>query len=111
MNNPTKHNVSKSGRWIPLSSRDLEFDMCTEMRRATVDLIRGNPPTNLLGLLMVNREPIRVDEAAERLNKPVEKVEWVAEQLAEEDLCESITKDGVTWVFGFAAFNSRNAFS
>lgn len=106
----TTSNVDNPDRWIPLSSRDLEFDMCSEMRRATVDLIRGNPPSNLLGLLMVTQEPIRIDEAAEQLNKPVEKVEWVIEQLAEEDLCESITKNGITWVFGFAAFSSRNSF-
>ncbi len=84
--------------------------MCSEMRRATVDLIRGNSPSNLLGLLMVSDEPIRIDEAAEQLKKPIEKVEWVVEQLAEEDLCERMTKDGITWVFGFAAFSSRNSF-
>jgi hypothetical protein len=103
-------NVKKSERWIPLSSQDIEFDMCTEMRRATVDLIRGDPPSNLLGILMVAHGPIRIDDVAEQLDKPVEKVEWIIDQLAEEDLCERITKDGVSLVFGFAAFSSRNAF-
>lgn len=92
-----------------MGSQDMEFDMCTEMRRATVALIRGDKPRNLLGLLMVNHEPIAVDDVAQELDKPIEEIEWIIEQLEEEDLCERITRDGVTKVYGFAAFSARNA--
>jgi hypothetical protein len=95
-------------RWIPMGSQDMQFDMYTEMRRAAVDLIRGNQPTNLLGILMVTHEPIPVAEIAARLQKPVGQVEWIIEQLEEEDLCERMTRDGITRVFGFAAFSARN---
>ncbi len=99
-----------SERWIPMGSKDMEFDMYAEMRRATVDLIRGSEPSNLLGILMITREPIPIKEVAERLEKPVGQVEWIIEQLEEEDLCERLIKDGVTKVFGFAAFSPRNTF-
>ena len=96
--------------WIPLGSRDLDFDMCTEMRRATVDLLRGNKPSSVLGILMANRDSdVTVEQMADQLGRPVGAVAWTIEKLEEEDLCERISHDGVTRVVAFAAFSARNA--
>jgi DNA-binding transcriptional regulator GbsR (MarR family) len=84
--------------------------MCSEMRRATVDLLRGDKPSSVLGILMANRESdVTVEEMADQLGRPVGAVAWTIEKLEEEDLCERISHDGVTRVVAFAAFSARNA--
>jgi hypothetical protein len=108
---PEQANPSQAREpWIPLGSRDLEFNMCAEMRRATVDLLRGNKPSSVLGILMANRDGnVTVDEMADQLGRPVGAVAWTIEKLEEEDLCERISHDGVTRVVAFAAYSQRNA--
>jgi hypothetical protein len=103
--------MSAQAEWIPLGSRDLEFDVCTEMRRATVDLIRGNKPSSVLSILLMNRdrESIPIEEMATQLDKPLGEVEWAIEMLEGEDLCERIDEDGKTSVVAFAAYSTRNA--
>lgn len=96
--------------WVPLGSRDLEFDIYTEMRRATVDAIRGNPPRSVLGMLVASPEAMpTLQDMADRLDQPVGAVAWAVEKLEEEDLCERVTQDGITRVVAFAAYSARNA--
>jgi hypothetical protein len=101
----------RSDEWIPLGSDDLEFDVYTELRRATVDIIRGGKPRSVLSVLLMNREreSIPIDEIAEQLGKPIGEVEWSVEMLQGEDLCERIDESGSTKVVPFAAYSVRNA--
>jgi hypothetical protein len=102
--------MSVHEQWLPLGSRDLEFDMCIEMRRATVDVIRGNRPSSVLGILMMSRDAaVTVEEIAEQLDRPVGEVSWTVEKLEEEDLCERVNRAGVTQIVAFAAFSARNS--
>jgi predicted transcriptional regulator len=101
--------MSSLEQWLPLGSSDLEFDVCTEMRRAMVDLLRRREPRTVLGMLIANENGVRLDDLADRLDKPKEEVEWTIERLEEDDLCERITQDGVTTVVGFAAYSVRNS--
>lgn len=97
-------------QWVPLSSRDLDFDIYSELRHAVVDLIRGDEPTSVLGVLMAHRgEAIELQQIADQLDSPVGEVEWTVEKLEEEDLCERLTNDGPTRVVAFAAYSARNA--
>ena len=96
---------------MPLSSRDLEFDIYSEMRHAVVDVIRRNKPSSVLGVLMAHTEDqaITLSQIAYQLDSPVGEVEWTVEKLEEEDLCERVADDGQIRVVAFAAYSARNA--
>jgi hypothetical protein len=97
-------------QWVPLSSRDLEFDIYSEMRHAIVDVIRQNEPSSVLGVLMAHADQaITLSQIADQLASPVGEVEWTVEKLEEEDLCERIADDGQIRVVAFAAYSARNA--
>ena len=98
-------------QWVPLGSRDLEFDIYSEMRHAVVDVIRGSKPSSVLGIIMAHAgDTVTLDEIASQLGSALGEVAWTIERLEEEDLCERLTGDGPTRVAAFAAYSARNAF-
>lgn len=92
----------------PLDTRALELDICHETRRTIVDLMRGNEPTTIIGVLVANRDGLTTREIAERLDRPVGEVSWKIEKLEGEDLCAQILSDTAMKVIPFAAYTERN---
>jgi hypothetical protein len=91
-------------------ARELLPDVCREMRRAVVDMIREDEPSSVLGLLIASRErqALTVEAIAGLLCKSVTEVEWTIEMLEDEDLCVRLREDGVDFVSAFAAYSDRN---
>jgi hypothetical protein len=92
----------------PLDTRSLEFDVGREARRALVDLIRGERPTTIIGMLLEHRDGITVDAIAQTLQQPVGLIAWNVEKLEDEDLCVRVSMDGVRKVVPIAAYTARN---
>ena len=86
----------------------LRPDVCRELRRAVVDVIRGNSPSSVIGLLMERREPLTVEAVAGLLGRPIGEIEWTIEMLEEDDLCARISQRGLTKIRAFAAYIDRN---
>ena len=74
-----KETMAHTEQWLPLGSTDLEFDVYSEMRRATVDLLRRNRPSTVLGALLTYERGLPIDDMAELLEKPVGEVEFTIE--------------------------------
>jgi hypothetical protein len=83
-------------------------DVCRETRAAIVDMIRGQKPTTVLGLLLWRNEPLTKESIAGLLGKSVQEVAWTVEMLELEDLCAQVTENGVKKVKAFAAYSERN---
>ncbi len=84
-------------------------DVCTETRRALVDMIRGDEASTVLGVLLESREPVSLEAIAGRLDRPVEEVSWTIEMLEAEELCSRVTRDdGLVKVFAFAPYTAAN---
>lgn len=92
----------------PLDSRSTSFDVNREIRRAVVDLIRGDPPTTILGMLITHREGITVEEIADKLDEPVGLIDWNVRKLRKEDLCVRVTMGGIKKVIPAAFYTERN---
>lgn len=92
----------------PFDTGALEMDICHETRRAIVDLIRGDAPTTILGILLSNSAGIAVRSIAEQLGRPVGEIGWKVDKLEEEELCIQIARGGVTKVLPFAPYTQRN---
>lgn len=84
-------------------------DACHETRRAAVDLIRGDPPTTVLGLLMSRDEPLTVEAIAGLLGRAVEEVDWTVDVLVRDELCARLAQDdGLEKILAFAPYTMRN---
>jgi hypothetical protein len=93
----------------PLDSRSIEFDVGREARRTLVDLIRGDPPTTILGVLLRHREDgVTIEAIAEALDEPVGLIGWNVEKLEKEDLCVRVAMEGTRKVVPIAAYTARN---
>lgn len=92
----------------PLDSRSISFDVNREIRRAVVDLIRGDPPTTILGILITHSDGLTVEEIADKLDEPVGLIDWNIRKLRKEDLCVRVTLDGIKKVIPAAFYTERN---
>ncbi len=92
----------------PLDTSALGFDVDREIRRTLVDLMRGDAPTTILGLLFANPDGIGVDELVTRLGLPISHVNWGIDRLEEEDLCVRVEVGGSMLAVPLAAYTSRN---
>lgn len=59
------------------------------------DLIVGQRPTTVLGVLIERRRPIEVLTIAGLIGKPITEVEWTVEILTEEGFCRTLDDDGI----------------
>jgi hypothetical protein len=92
----------------PLDSRSTSFDVNREIRRTVVDLIRGDPPTTILGVLIAHSDGVTVEEIADKLDEPVGLIDWNVGKLRKEDLCVRVTLNGVKKVIPAAFYTKRN---
>jgi len=92
----------------PLDSRATSFDVYREIRRTLVDLIRGDPPTTIMGVLLANSDGVTVEEIADELDEPVGLIAWNVGKLRKEDLCVRVTLDGMKKVIPAAFYTERN---
>lgn len=92
----------------PLDSRALSFDVDRETRRTVVDLVRGDRPTTILGVLLAHSDGLTMAEIADLLEKPIGIVGWQVEKLEHEDLCVRVAEDRLTKVLAFAAYTEHN---
>ena len=92
----------------PLDSRSTGFDVNREVRRTLVDLIRGEEPTTIMGVLLARPDGVTVDEIADVLDEPAALVGWNVEKLHREDLCVRVTLDGIKKVIPAAFHTTRN---
>jgi hypothetical protein len=94
----------------PLDSRALTFDIARETRRTLVDIMRGEEPTTILGVVLANPDKGATIEAiAKHLDEPVSLVRWNVEKLEKDGLCVRVSMQGVTRVLPLAAYTQRNA--
>jgi hypothetical protein len=93
----------------PLDSRALDFDVCREMRRTVIDLMRGVEPTTITGVLLEHlNEGVTIEALAMRLGLAPGLIAWNVERLEEDDLCVRTEIDGEVKVLPFAPFTERN---
>jgi hypothetical protein len=92
----------------PLDSRALAVDVNDEVRRTLVDLMRDDPPSTILGVIVAHPGGVAVEEIAERLEQSFGLVDWSVEKLEDDDLCVRIAEGGVRKVLPFAAYTERN---
>lgn len=92
----------------PLDSRALAVDVNYEVRRTLVDLIRDDPPTTILGVIVSHPAGVAVEDIAKRLQQPFGLVDWNVEKLEDDDLCVRIAEGGIKKVLPFAAYTERN---
>lgn len=81
----------------------------SELRRTVVDLIRGDEPTTVLGLLITQDEPLTVEAIAGLTCKEVGETELTVAMLEEEDLCAHVSQNGLRKVKAFAYHSARNS--
>jgi DNA-binding transcriptional regulator GbsR (MarR family) len=79
-----------------------------EIRGAAVDIIRGDAPGTVIGLLMDARDALPLESIAQTLGLSLDAVVERIELLEEEDFCERVTRDGLTKAIAFAAYTARN---
>jgi hypothetical protein len=93
-------------------SRELVPDVCRETRQLAVDMIRGDKPTTVLGVLLDRErdDPISVEALAGRLGQSVGAVTWTVEMLEEERLCGRVIRDGVTRVLAMAPYDESEPY-
>jgi hypothetical protein len=105
-----KEIVIKGSRDLPpLDSRALYFDISHETRRTIVDLIRGNEPTTVLGVLLAhNEDGVTVEGLAKQLERSVGQISWYVEKLETENLCVRSEMEGRIKVLPLAAYTERN---
>jgi hypothetical protein len=92
----------------PFDTGALAMDVCHETRRAIVDLIRGDEPTTILGLLLRHTDGITLQAIADGLRRPVGEIGWRVSKLEEEELCMQVVRGGITRVLPFAPYTARN---
>ena len=93
----------------PLDSRALDFDVCHEMRRTVVDLIRGIEPSTITGVLLAHvNEGVTIATLSAKLDCAPGLIAWNVERLEEDDLCVRTEIDGEIKVLPFAPFTERN---
>jgi hypothetical protein len=93
---------------LPLDSREFEIDLGREMRRTVVDLIRGDEPTTILGVLLASEGELTITDIASRLQRPIGLVACNVEKLEDEDLCVRIAAGDARMVRLFAPFTNHN---
>ena len=82
--------------------------VAADMRRAVVDVFRGNEPSTVIGYLLVNPEPSTIYDIAGKTGLSVDKVQFSVADTEAEDLAVTIRQNGLDKVARFAAFSSRN---
>lgn len=94
----------------PLDSKALNFDIARETRRTIVDMMRGEKPTTILGMLLANpRKGVTLEFMAERLKNPIGQVNWNVEKLEAEELCVRVgMKNGNIKILPIAPYTARN---
>jgi hypothetical protein len=92
----------------PLDSRSLQFDIGHEARLTLVDLIRGDQPKTIMGMLLAHRDGIAIEAIAIALDEPVGLVCWNVEKLEREDLCVLVAMGEGKKVVPIAAYTERN---
>jgi hypothetical protein len=90
-------------------SRELVPDICRETRQLVVDMIRGDKPSTVLGVLLDRErdDPISLEALAGRLGQSVGAVMWTVEMLEREQLCGRVVHDDVTRVLAMAPYRSE----
>lgn len=87
-----------------------------EVRRTIADLVRGNEPTTILGILIkqpqaeesVGQKPIVMEELAQKAGRTVAATEAIVDYLMEEELAVTIDEDGIEQVIGCALYTPKN---
>lgn len=94
-------------------SRELVPDICRETRQFAVDMIRGDRPTTVLGVLLDRErdDPISLEALAGRLGQSVGAVTWTVEMLEQEQLCGHVIHDGVTRVLAMAPYDDSESYA
>ena len=93
---------------LPLDSREYEIDLEREMRRTMVELIRGQDPSTILGVLLKSRGGLTVEEISTLLDRPTGVVVWNVEKLEDDDLCVRVEAEHRRKVRLFAPFTELN---
>lgn len=93
----------------PLDSRALDFDVCHEVRRTVVDLIRRSEPSTITGILIEHVDDgVTIEDLARRLDRAPGLIAWNVERLEDEDLCVRTKIDDEIRVLPFAPYTVRN---
>jgi hypothetical protein len=101
--------MQRSDDLPPLDSRALDFDVCHEVRRTVVDLIRRSDPSTITGILIEHlNDGVTIEDLARRLDLAPGLIAWNIERLEDEELCVRTEIDGEVKVLPFAPYTERN---
>jgi hypothetical protein len=79
-------------------------DVCTETRQLAIDLIHGDKPSTVLGLLIQRNSALTLEAIAGLLGKSIAEVIWTIEVLETEKLCARIRENGLLKARAFAPY-------